>query len=262
MKTRRCPNCGRTFRGERTFCPPCREADFDPAAPDAPTPDTYQPTVPGTAVDDPYKKQSGSNWTRRGILLALIAGTGGGLAYAAREIAAVVPDLTADEPPAVDPQPVDDGPAPGDFDRQRAEDLIHQRVNEVRDRSLTFDADLAEIARYHSQQMIAEDFIAHETPDGETPEDRYELFDYECRVPAGDGSYYTSGENIAQNWFDREVEGYGFVGSEAALADAIVDQWLTSDEHRETMLASHWDRQGIGAAIGQDGKVIVTQNFC
>jgi uncharacterized protein YkwD len=37
---------------------------------------------------------------------------------------------------------------------------------------------------------------------------------------------------------------------------------MSSSGHRRNILTRHYRREGIGVAIGKDGKVLVTQNFC
>jgi len=32
--------------------------------------------------------------------------------------------------------------------------------------------------------------------------------------------------------------------------------------HRKNILTSTYDKEGMGIAIGSDGKVLITQNFC
>jgi uncharacterized protein YkwD len=37
---------------------------------------------------------------------------------------------------------------------------------------------------------------------------------------------------------------------------------MGSSGHRRNILTRHFRREGIGVAIGKDGKVLITQNFC
>lgn len=142
------------------------------------------------------------------------------------------------------------------------ERAIHREINEVRaERNLSllsWDASLAEIARYHSRDMIERGYFAHTGPDGETMGDRYEQFGYECRVPKGDGSYATGGENIAYVYASQYDDA-------DAVAARIVDLWMDSRGHRENILREYWENEGIGVRLGTvDGerRVYVTQNFC
>ncbi|MFC4551914.1 MULTISPECIES: CAP domain-containing protein [Halorussus] len=156
-----------------------------------------------------------------------------------------------------------------ELDRSRVERLVHEYVNERRVEhglgTLAFDTELREIARYHSEDMAAEDYFSHVSPDGETRADRYEQFGYDCRAPAGDDRYYTGAENILYTYYDSNVRtGEGTVRYTNAdeLARGIVRGWMNSEGHRENILLSAWDDEGIGVHVTSEGKVYATQNFC
>jgi uncharacterized protein YkwD len=158
------------------------------------------------------------------------------------------------------------------LEQETLEMLIHQRINGVRaEHSLSklhFDADLQEIARYHSSDMVQNDYFAHTSPSGETMSDRYDRFNYDCRASTGSDTYATGGENIAYIPYqtsvsdDGETEYYATMGE---LADAFVEGWMESPGHRENILRSYWDDEGIGVTITERGGttyVYATQNFC
>jgi len=179
------------------------------------------------------------------------------------------------EPNSTDGTTTDDGPeSDGDtplseLDRGRVEQLVHERINDRRAErgldSLAFDDDLREIARYHSRDMAENDYFSHESPSGETRSDRYEKFDYDCRAPTGDGTYYTGGENIAYTYYDTEVNtDWGTVRYTTAdeLAAGIVKGWMNSEGHRENILTAAWNNEGVGIYVTDEGKVYATQNFC
>lgn len=147
------------------------------------------------------------------------------------------------------------------FERE-VERAVHERVNEERTsrglEPIAFDDRLAEIARYHSQDMAENDYFAHTAPDGETMGDRYDAFSYDCRVPAGT-TFLTGGENIFR------VTYRGSAASAETVADQAVTGWLNSPPHRENLLRPAWRNEGIGVdAVREDGEVhiYVTQNFC
>lgn len=160
------------------------------------------------------------------------------------------------------------------LDSDRTERLIHERINEYRTRNglsaLDHDADLRAIASSYSERMVEEGFFGHTSPGGETFEDRYADAGYECRVPISDQRYATGAENLAQTYAFTPVEtpeGTETYSSEKAVANAIVEQWLSSSGHRENILRSYWENEGIGVAVtdnpdGPGKLVIVTQNFC
>ncbi|ELZ18687.1 CAP domain-containing protein [Natrinema limicola] len=155
------------------------------------------------------------------------------------------------------------------FDRAAVERGIHEAVNDERTarglNELAFDTELRDIAREHSRDMAERDYFSHTSPEGDTFADRYADAGYTCRVDGSDNTYYTGGENIAQTWYDTAVRtdgGTDTYTTETELANAIVTQWMNSSGHRENILASQWENEGIGIYMTDDGKVYATQNFC
>ena len=143
------------------------------------------------------------------------------------------------------------------------EQLVHEKVNEERESRglsvLSFDAELTEIARHHSEDMAQSDYFAHTSPDGEDMEDRYDMYNYNCRADINGNQYATGGENI----FKQSYSGITFTNEE--LATETVEGWMNSPRHRENMLKEYWNNEGIGVYIEEDGSrttVYVTQNFC
>ncbi|SIQ68338.1 Uncharacterized conserved protein YkwD, contains CAP (CSP/antigen 5/PR1) domain [Haladaptatus litoreus] len=155
------------------------------------------------------------------------------------------------------------------FDRSEVERYVHQFVNEERTErglnAISFDTELRDIARGHSEDMATRNYFSHTSPEGENFADRYEQAGYTCRASTGDGSYLTGGENIAQTWYDTPINsGDGTVRytTERELARGIVDQWMNSQGHRENILTDSWQNEGIGIYVTEDGQVYATQNFC
>lgn len=159
------------------------------------------------------------------------------------------------------------------LDRDEIEREVHRYINRERSRRglspLSYDMRLQEIARYHSEDMASELYFAHESPDGETMGDRYDRFGYECRVQISGDRYATGAENIAYTYADSNVrtesglENYG--NNETAIARGLVNQWMNSSGHRENILRSYWESEGIGVAIEDvngETRVYATQNFC
>lgn len=155
------------------------------------------------------------------------------------------------------------------LNESRVELLVHEAVNEYRvdaGRSpLEYDPALGEIADYHSENMAADGRIYHRSPSGEDFRDRYDRFDYDCRVPAEGNRYYVGGENVAQTWYEVPLRNGDRHDTPEELADGIAEQWYDSEDHRENMLMEEWRRQGIGIEVTEvDGNVAIyaTQNFC
>ncbi len=143
------------------------------------------------------------------------------------------------------------------------ERLVHEAVNEERQAQglsrVDFDPELAAIARYHSRDMAREDYFAHVSPEGETLSDRYGLFGYDCYISTGALTYTKGGENIYYTSF------VGTSYTETEIAERTVTGWMESPSHRENLLRSYWEQEGIGVWVQEeDGRthVYVTQNFC
>ncbi|ADB59508.1 SCP-like extracellular [Haloterrigena turkmenica DSM 5511] len=158
----------------------------------------------------------------------------------------------------------DDGSS-DEIDRAALERYVHEAVNEERTarglEPLEFDTELRDIARAHSEDMAERGYFAHVDPEGNDVTDRYEQAGYECNANG-----YTGGENLAQTWYDTPVvndDGETVrYETEQELADGIVTQWMNSPDHRENLLATQWENEGIGVYVTDDNRVFVTQNFC
>jgi uncharacterized protein YkwD len=158
------------------------------------------------------------------------------------------------------------------IDRAATERYIHQYINQERtERGLEpveFDSELREVARYYSARMAREEFFSHTAPDGGTLADRYDRFEYDCRVATGNGRITTGGENLAYTYYETRVRTDGGVevyDTERELARGIVDGWMNSTGHRKNLLRPYWEAEGIGVyAIEDDGRlrVYATQHFC
>lgn len=161
--------------------------------------------------------------------------------------------------PGGDPVPGTDGAASptGGADGEalnttRVERLVHEGINrERRDAGvapLEYDVELASISESHSRDMGERGYVGHTSPDGETTADRYREFGYACEA---------TGEVL--QWLDYGgIDGNG----EAALARAVVRNWMGSDRHRSFVLNGSWSRQGVGVYLAGSGRVYVTQNTC
>lgn len=195
-------------------------------------------------------------------LVESIDGTGDGSAASADD--ETPPPTGDDEPDAVDPDDPGESSYDGKLQTVRSsavEERVRELVDEEREQRglepLPADATIASVSRAHSYDMHERDFFAHQNPDGEGPFDRFrDVSDY-CR------GY---GENVASTWIDRDVEeSDGDVeqyNSAEEVAESLVEGWLDSQTHRETMLGEEWDRAGVGVYITDDGRVYATHNFC
>jgi uncharacterized protein YkwD len=151
------------------------------------------------------------------------------------------------------------------------EKQIHEGINQQRTSngvsSLNYDSSLASIARMHSTDMAQNNYFSHYTPQGLSPTDRANQARYSCYKNYG--SYYTDGiaENIMQNNLYDSVTYYDGIpryawNSQEDIAQSTVSGWMNSPGHRQNILTSTYDREGIGVAIASDDKVYITEDFC
>jgi uncharacterized protein YkwD len=152
------------------------------------------------------------------------------------------------------------------------EKLVHQYTNEQRLQhglnQLVSDRNLAKIAYGHSLDMATNDFFAHTNLKGMDPTDRSDAARYSCTKNYG--SYYTEGiaENIFQHNLYNSISYINGIptsydwNTNDEIAFQVVDGWMNSPGHRENILESNYDKEGIGVAITSDDEVYVTQNFC
>lgn len=139
-------------------------------------------------------------------------------------------------------------PAPPDESQikttEQAEQLMLDLVNQERARfglpALQWDERLAQIARAHSQDMLAHDFFAHHSPGTGTLADRFAV----ARYP---------GHHFAENL------------SRSASVHEGVAGLMQSLGHRENILHPRFTHLGIGAVFVQERfggrSLIITQNF-
>jgi|GEM_PF-4393277 len=145
------------------------------------------------------------------------------------------------------------GPDP--LSTHRAEQLIHQEVNERRSAhgvpNVTWSDPLASEAFDHSYDMEERDYYAHTSPEGVTFQERFSM---NCRA----------GENIMRTLWREDVTVQGDterITSEEQLAEHVVDAWMGSEGHRENLLNPNFSVEGI--AVVSDGREIhVTQILC
>ena len=124
-------------------------------------------------------------------------------------------------------------------------------------RPLRRDGDIAEIARAHSADMLANGKLAHELG-GKDANERAEAAGYDCRrlVSESNGTRtYTRGlsENISQRSGDWSPD-------PEPIARKIVTGWMNSPGHRKNILDPMNERIGVGVAYNE-GTWYSTQNF-
>jgi uncharacterized protein YkwD len=124
---------------------------------------------------------------------------------------------------------------------RRAFDLINRERASRGETQLVWDAELASMARQHSENMARDNFLSHTDRSGR---------DTDARAAAcGVCGWRALAENIAYNQgFDDPV---GFA----------VERWMDSAKHRDNILRAGFTHAGLGIAKAADGSVYFTQVF-
>ena len=149
---------------------------------------------------------------------------------------------------------------------------IHELVNIERVKQgispLLYDDALADIARDHSNDMATFNYFSHTNLNGEGPTDRAIESGYPVHKDYGNGIYSQGiAENIFENWLYDGLSYYNENdpiyewNTQSEIASSTVDGWMNSIGHRENILNSDYDKEGIGVAISSDYKVLITQDF-
>lgn len=151
------------------------------------------------------------------------------------------------------------------------EQEIHRLVNIERQKhglsSLEYDDLLANIARDHSNDMNIYGFFDHYNFEGQGPTERAIEVGYPIYKDLGNGWYSESiGENIFQNNLYSSVVYYGINPvydwkTQNEIASSTVDGWMSSSGHRQNILDSSYDKEGIGISLSADYEVYITQDF-
>jgi len=153
------------------------------------------------------------------------------------------------------------------------EGRIHELINYQRQQNglspLSFDPFLADIARGHSWDMVTRNFFEHMNPDGLLARDRGVAAGYPCiRVVKG-GSYNGISENLYRgtryaSYYSNAsgvITAYNWSTADEIAMQAVTG-WMESSGHRNNILTSRYEFEGIGVAFSSDDKIYVTENFC
>jgi uncharacterized protein YkwD len=135
---------------------------------------------------------------------------------------------------------------------RRVHDLINAERMKTHARPLSWDADLAAIARAHSADMAKRRFFSHVNPDGDDPTARGRRAGYECRKALSSSEYRVG---LAENLY--EISGNAPVD----VARRSVSGWMKSPGHRQNILEKNYTKTGIGVAEVGD-TIYITQLFC
>ena len=124
------------------------------------------------------------------------------------------------------------------LDLQKVEELIFIKCNLKRKKyhlpPYEYSIEFAQVAKYHSSNMIIDNFFSHTDRKRRSPQDRVDEFYPEMIAGVG--------ENIAINF------GY----SEEELADNLVEAWMNSPGHRANILSKKYNYLGNGVVVDSD----------
>jgi uncharacterized protein YkwD len=109
--------------------------------------------------------------------------------------------------------------------------LVNQERARNNELPLTANAQLAQAAQGHSEEMVSDDYFAHVSPSGLTPVERIQATGYIPSTEVG----YTLGENIA--WGTLQL----------STPSAIVAAWIASPEHLANILYAPYRDTAVGA---------------
>ncbi len=136
------------------------------------------------------------------------------------------------------------------LDLQALETEVHRLTNIYRESQslppLKERAELRRIARAHSEDMVKRQYFEHQSPEGETPDQRLSEGFSEAVI-------LYSGENLAQHSQDHL--------NASQLAETLLELWKASPEHHPQLIAPTFDALGVGAAQDENGVVYATQTF-
>lgn len=160
----------------------------------------------------------------------------------------------------------------GGISTDEVEQEFQRLLNEERAsrdlQNLRLREDLRSMGDIHATNMMENDYIGHEWPDGTDIEDRYSERGLlpECRLPVADSDrFYPGAENAAGAHVETEYVSGGETydpDTSEELAAALFDQWMNSPGHREAMLVPSADAMGLGIAINDDGEVWAALELC
>jgi len=148
---------------------------------------------------------------------------------------------------------------------------IHDLINSQRQQNgvppLNYDIALSAIARSHSQDMVNRGYFDHVNPEGDGPTQRALKAGYPVHKELG-GGWYSDGiaENIFQNNLWDTVTYYNGIPfydwkSQSEIASSTVYGWMNSPGHRQNILDSSYNNEGLGVSISSDDKVYITEDF-
>ena len=160
-----------------------------------------------------------------------------------------IPRLNQAFPPPVVQRPEAVLPPPGVKHLPKVEDLVFEMTNQARRAKglppFIQDAELTQVARAFSDDMLVRRFFDHTTPDGVSFDERIaDRYRHRVRL-MGENIWYASGYNVAKI---------------QQVAKEIVDDWMSSPGHRENILDPRFTHLGVGVST-RNHTIRATQEF-
>jgi uncharacterized protein YkwD len=131
------------------------------------------------------------------------------------------------------------------FDRSAVESTAVEEINDAREENglpvLEERESLTERSRAYSAEIAAAGELEH-----------------------GSVACSPGGENIAKSYWQRAVQtdsGVETYTTNEELGEALAQQWLTSENHRENIMSPQFAVVGVGV-VKQDDEVYATQRLC
>jgi uncharacterized protein YkwD len=148
---------------------------------------------------------------------------------------------------AQEPLATTSAPSQNELLTQEIEIGIHQKINDERAKAglpaLALNAELAALARSHSEDMLDNSYFAHDDAGGCSSS---------CRLTEAGFPWSASGENIYM------MSGYAIAVDKAV--QMTIEGWMDSPGHRANILNSSFTEEGIGVAfVGT--KLYATEDF-
>lgn len=143
------------------------------------------------------------------------------------------------------PVPTTTAPEPAELEASVFEEINRTRVTSG-STALERVENLSRIAAYHSSDMAERGYAGAESPGGENVTDRFERFDVTCDR-AAQMVLWVDGANATE---------------ERDLAQSIVEQWRSSEEHVTVLENEQYTRAGVGVTRAQDDRLYVSLAVC
>ena len=132
-------------------------------------------------------------------------------------------------------------------DVQELEQLTHEVTNRARRKrsksEISYDPELADIARLHSRDMAKNEFFSHENQNNNFHSSRLPKYGYNSAV------VYENLYSIIEPPTKISIED---------LSESAVDWWLNSPPHREALLREHVTEEGIGVYVTAEPRIYWT----